>query len=211
VNEASTLIQSAAHEDANIIFGAVLDEQMGEEVKITVIATGFRDQMPERRARMLTVEETPVVSVPVVAPDAWLREPAAGNKPEVAAPPARFLSEDEEESKGEKDAAPFFFASSRPVVATTMTLAEPEDLRAPGMEKKAAPEEMAEAQTPGPTFEERAVEPGPAGMSFDEEFRALTASLADEPMHSEPSLFSEGEEEAQRELDVPAFMRRMRI
>ena len=42
VNEASTLIQSAAHEDANIIFGAVLDETMGNEVKITVIATGFR-------------------------------------------------------------------------------------------------------------------------------------------------------------------------
>ena len=67
VNAASSLIQSAAHEDANIIFGAVLDEKMGDEVKITVIATGFRDQMPERRARMLSVEEAPVVSVPVVA------------------------------------------------------------------------------------------------------------------------------------------------
>jgi len=44
VNEASTLIQSAAHEDANIIFGAVLDEAMGEDVKITVIATGFKQQ-----------------------------------------------------------------------------------------------------------------------------------------------------------------------
>ena len=54
VIEASTLIQNAAHEDANIIFGAVLDERMGEEVKITVIATGFRDQLPERRERMLS-------------------------------------------------------------------------------------------------------------------------------------------------------------
>jgi len=53
VIEASTLIQNAAHEDANIIFGAVLDETMGEEVKITVIATGFRDQLPDRRERML--------------------------------------------------------------------------------------------------------------------------------------------------------------
>ena len=66
VNAASSLIEEAAHEDANIIFGAVLDEKMGDEVKITVIATGFRDQMPERRARMLTVEEAPVLSVPVV-------------------------------------------------------------------------------------------------------------------------------------------------
>jgi cell division protein FtsZ len=74
VNAASSLIQSSAHEDANIIFGAVLNETMGDEVKITVIATGFRDQMPERRARMLSVEDAPVISVPVVAPDNWFRE-----------------------------------------------------------------------------------------------------------------------------------------
>src|SRR6202142_2812935 len=48
VNEASTLIQNAAHEEANIIFGAVLDESMGDEVKITVIATGFRQDLPTR-------------------------------------------------------------------------------------------------------------------------------------------------------------------
>src|SRR5258708_4358499 len=44
VHEASTIIQEAAHEDANIIFGAVLDEEMGSSMKITVIATGFRVQ-----------------------------------------------------------------------------------------------------------------------------------------------------------------------
>ncbi|HEV2645903.1 MAG TPA: cell division protein FtsZ [Acidobacteriaceae bacterium] len=54
VNEASTIIQNAAHEDCNIIFGAVQDERMGDEVRITVIATGFRQDMPERRARMLS-------------------------------------------------------------------------------------------------------------------------------------------------------------
>ncbi|MFP5228399.1 MAG: cell division protein FtsZ [Acidobacteriota bacterium] len=53
VNEASTLIQTAAHEDANIIFGAVLDETMGDDVKITVIATGFRQGSDERRDHML--------------------------------------------------------------------------------------------------------------------------------------------------------------
>jgi cell division protein FtsZ len=53
VNEASTLIQNSAHEDANIIFGAVLDSTMGEDVKITVIATGFRQGSAERREHML--------------------------------------------------------------------------------------------------------------------------------------------------------------
>lgn len=51
VNEASTIIQSAAHEDANIIFGAVLDEKMKDEVKITVIATGFKNEQLPRRER----------------------------------------------------------------------------------------------------------------------------------------------------------------
>ena len=53
VNDASTIIQNAAHEDANIIFGAVLDENMGDDIKITVIATGFRASQPQRRERML--------------------------------------------------------------------------------------------------------------------------------------------------------------
>jgi cell division protein FtsZ len=54
VNEASTIIQSAAHEDANIIFGAVLDEKMKEDVKITVIATGFKTDQPQRRERTVS-------------------------------------------------------------------------------------------------------------------------------------------------------------
>jgi cell division protein FtsZ len=43
INEASSLIQSEAHEDANIIFGTVVDENMGDEIRITVIATGFNE------------------------------------------------------------------------------------------------------------------------------------------------------------------------
>ena len=47
VNEAATLIQEEAHEDANIIFGAVIDERMGDEIRITVIATGFGEAQRE--------------------------------------------------------------------------------------------------------------------------------------------------------------------
>ena len=66
VNEASTLIQSAAHEDANIIFGAVLDDTMGEDVKITVIATGFRQGSPERREQMLSSALHPEALAPQI-------------------------------------------------------------------------------------------------------------------------------------------------
>jgi cell division protein FtsZ len=65
VNEASTIIQNAAHEDCNIIFGAVQDERMGDQVKITVIATGFKQAMPERRARMLAESTLPALEVPI--------------------------------------------------------------------------------------------------------------------------------------------------
>ncbi len=68
VFEASTIIQNAAHEDANIIFGAVQDESMGDEVKITVIATGFREEMPQRRERMLQGAALPASRVEQAAP-----------------------------------------------------------------------------------------------------------------------------------------------
>jgi cell division protein FtsZ len=60
VNEASTIIQNAADEDANIIFGAVLDEKMKDAVKITVIATGFKDADVLRRRQEAT--RTPLIS-----------------------------------------------------------------------------------------------------------------------------------------------------
>jgi cell division protein FtsZ len=50
VNEAAEIIQSAADVNANIIFGAVIDEDMGDEVRVTVIGTGF-DHSPGRTAR----------------------------------------------------------------------------------------------------------------------------------------------------------------
>jgi len=50
INEASSLIQSEAHEDANIIFGTVVDEDMGDEIRITVIATGFNEPKKHNQA-----------------------------------------------------------------------------------------------------------------------------------------------------------------
>jgi len=94
VNEASTIIQAAAHEDANIIFGAVLDESMGDEVKITVIATGFKDQQESqpRRERMLAEAtlptaryDAPIVrhEVPIVPRAETRRTPVEEAAPEV--------------------------------------------------------------------------------------------------------------------------------
>jgi cell division protein FtsZ len=49
VNEAAEIVAKAAHPDANIIFGAVIDDSLGDEVRITVIAAGFDRYEGERR------------------------------------------------------------------------------------------------------------------------------------------------------------------
>ena len=59
VSEASAVIQEAAHEEANIIFGAVVDPRMQGQVKITVIATGF-DRAPAQRDVAASASPTPV-------------------------------------------------------------------------------------------------------------------------------------------------------
>jgi cell division protein FtsZ len=49
INEAARLVQEAAHPEANIIFGAVIDDALGDEVRVTVIAAGFDGGTPAKR------------------------------------------------------------------------------------------------------------------------------------------------------------------
>jgi cell division protein FtsZ len=60
VNEALTIIQESAHEDANIIFGAVVDPTLTNKVKITVIATGFDHVRTDRSTPAYAPSQTPV-------------------------------------------------------------------------------------------------------------------------------------------------------
>src|ERR671916_1365081 len=57
VNEAAEIVHNAAHQDANLIFGAVVEESFGERVSVTVIATGFDQRMANRRREEQTVPE----------------------------------------------------------------------------------------------------------------------------------------------------------
>jgi cell division protein FtsZ len=69
VNEAATLIQEEADEDANIIFGAVIDERMEDEIRITVIATGFGEVERASAGAPTFVQATPMTSfTPAPAP-----------------------------------------------------------------------------------------------------------------------------------------------
>ncbi len=64
VNQAAAIIRETAHPDVNMIFGAVIDPQMGDEVRVTVIATGFERSGVPRRAleRLSTRTERPASS-----------------------------------------------------------------------------------------------------------------------------------------------------
>jgi cell division protein FtsZ len=78
VSAAANLIQSAAHEDANIIFGTVIDDALGDEVRVTVIAAGFEGGQPPRRL--------PGVSRQADMRATLQRTPSAGEGAGIAAP-----------------------------------------------------------------------------------------------------------------------------
>ena len=89
VQQACSIIQSAAHEDANIIFGAVMDEKMKDAVKITVIATGFREV---RSARHRTQEtHTSLSSSFSTAHDNAMEFPEDASRDFVPEPPKHIM------------------------------------------------------------------------------------------------------------------------
>src|SRR5438094_2238328 len=65
VNEAAEVVTSAADQNANVIFGAVIDDAMGDDVRVTVIATRFGAQRARRRRREPGAAEAPVPAAPL--------------------------------------------------------------------------------------------------------------------------------------------------
>ncbi len=89
IHEAARLVQEAAHPEANIIFGAVIDDALGDEVRVTVIAAGFDNAGPSQRpaARASESERTvlpqgAVRTAPAVVEPAPIDEPPARPAPE---------------------------------------------------------------------------------------------------------------------------------
>jgi len=78
VNEAATLIQEEADDDANIIFGAVIDESITDQIRITVIATGFGEPREEVKRPPTTASAPVAAAAPSPSPSRvapFLREP----------------------------------------------------------------------------------------------------------------------------------------
>jgi cell division protein FtsZ len=103
VQQACTIIQGAAHEDANIIFGAVLDEKMKDAVKITVIATGFKEEDMHRSRHRENYD--PVILSRDVSREASRQRDRFDEPEPVAEPEPVFVPE----SAFESDPAPVAF------------------------------------------------------------------------------------------------------
>jgi cell division protein FtsZ len=90
VNEAASLIQEEAHEDANIIFGAVIDEKIADEIHVTVIATGFGEPQHEWHSPRYSPSGTPVTAPVQAAPTRPIELPPqlATMSPPPAPPPS---------------------------------------------------------------------------------------------------------------------------
>jgi cell division protein FtsZ len=179
VNVASTLIQNAAHEDANIIFGAVLDERMGDEIKITVIATGFKQDQIGRQKHSAHEAVTPRV----------LHTPAS----------PRFASEEsaEQEFTPRLDTKKTF-ESAAPVMR------EPEPASFALQPQPVLVEESAEnGRTPVPTRANGGN--GNYKGSFEEEYARLVPAKAE---RGQESSHRAGNDSHLENLDIPAFLRR---
>ncbi|MCU1606948.1 MAG: ftsZ, partial [Modestobacter sp.] len=90
INEAASLVSDAAHPDANIIFGAVIDDALGDEVRVTVIAAGFDSGKPaNRRDGQTSAVTTAAPAAPVAAPPVRPAMPAQTGERLVSQPEHR--------------------------------------------------------------------------------------------------------------------------
>ena len=89
VNEAASLVQEEAHPDANIIFGAVIDEAIKDEIRVTVIATGFGDL--DAPGRKYSPSGAPITT-PIAASATRPVDPTDASQPEQPKHARRFFS-----------------------------------------------------------------------------------------------------------------------
>jgi cell division protein FtsZ len=86
VNEAAEIVRKAAHPDCNLIFGAVLDEDMHDEIQITVIATGFDGAAQTRRSVANNVRQPAADSRAALGPNVRQFPPRTFDEGEIDVP-----------------------------------------------------------------------------------------------------------------------------
>ncbi|GAA4226602.1 cell division protein FtsZ [Streptosporangium album] len=192
INEAAQLVSNAAAPDANIIFGTVIDDALGDEVRVTVIAAGFDEPVAETKA--------------VMPQPAARQQPAP--RPAPAAPPARpapptVKTELRPEPRAEQPqphARPVAGPSSAPAEMPIPPAPQPVQQIHPAQPPAHLPAEQAEQpradEPPAPPVSIPRPAPEPSQPT------PISARLSD-PARRRPVIFEEQEEE----LDVPDFLK----
>ncbi|HSH04825.1 MAG TPA: cell division protein FtsZ [Anaerolineae bacterium] len=109
VNEAAAIIRETAHPDANMIFGAVIDENLGDEIRITVIATGFERHEPRRQVLERRYGRHNAASAPTPPPaPTRTREPQPAEVEASNTPPSRQVEPRETNNRDRDRAQPKF-------------------------------------------------------------------------------------------------------
>lgn len=86
INDAAQLVKEAAHPEANIIFGTVIDDTLGDEVRVTVIAAGFDGGEPSARIEPISSLRSTPVTAPPVLPSVTPEEAAKSRATEPSEP-----------------------------------------------------------------------------------------------------------------------------
>jgi cell division protein FtsZ len=131
INEAAALVSQAAHAEANIIFGATIDDALGDEVRVTVIAAGFDGGMPKRRdqhqpalrreqnrqsngQQYANQRSAPTQSAPQTQqPPQPAPQPAAGDEPPPSRPQPSVPSQPRQPAPEEREPAPASYQPRR--------------------------------------------------------------------------------------------------
>ncbi|MDA0638011.1 cell division protein FtsZ [Nonomuraea sp. MCN248] len=218
INEAAQLVSMAAAPDANIIFGTVIDDALGDEVRVTVIAAGF-DDVPQNDKQPLRPQTRPAASS---VPPSGLRSSApTPPKPEPARPEPRADFRHEARTDFRQEPRADFRQEARPEPRTDFrpeprTEPRPEASRPePSPEPRPEPVRPVEpAQEPAPAAAASSADgtpaDGPTGpVSIPRPTPEPTnpptpiTSRMSEPGKRRPVVFEEQEEE----LDVPDFLK----
>jgi cell division protein FtsZ len=115
INEAARLVQEAAHAEANIIFGAVIDDALGDEVRVTVIAAGFDGGAPVQRRDARGVGQVSGRTPAAIPPSAAVPTTTAAH----AAVPPRPVGPDEQQAQQHQQQVPAFLPSEPGAAATS--------------------------------------------------------------------------------------------
>ncbi|MGI5159574.1 cell division protein FtsZ [Microbispora sp. CA-102843] len=215
INEAAQLVSNAAAPDANIIFGTVIDDALGDEVRVTVIAAGFDE--PESATPVAAPLSRPQQAARPAAAAPAARPAPAPAKPEPAQPPVRPVS-----SVAQPAPAPAPVQPATPPVTQLPVNALPANPVPPPAQPASQPVQQATSQAASApqAHQAEAVTPFPRDTGADggrdqgatgplsiprptPEPPTPITSRTTQPAPRRPVVFEEQEEE----LDVPDFLK----